>query len=120
VPNDAPYPGFELVTYDNESFTYGTLWNIGKDSGMTRIGKGIVYGQLWRSTNNNSIEELIDFIDQRTGTLEKAIVTVEVKIQQYEIQTKIDAVTFFLTKIQKEYNIIDDGYWLIQREYKNA
>lgn len=116
IPADKPYPGFELITYDNESYTYGTLWNIGKDAGYSRIGKGFVYGQLWRIIDYGKLEELVEFTGTKQGTTEQIIVPVAIQIKHYQIDTKINAITFCLTQIQKSYNIISDGCWMIQRE----
>jgi gamma-glutamylcyclotransferase (GGCT)/AIG2-like uncharacterized protein YtfP len=113
LPGDAPVPGFEVFTYERESYTYGTLWDIGVDAGYTRIGKGVVYGQLWKITDNSKIEELYHFTGIKSGLMEEVIVPVEINID--EIKTKIEALTFSLTSINKNYNIIDDGYWLIKR-----
>jgi len=110
---DAPPNGFELITYDNESYTPGTLWDIGVDAGMTRIGKGLVYGQLWKNIDSFGYNLLKDFVGINTGLNEEVIVPVTIDVDN--IKTTISAVTFSLTRIHDSYKIIEDGNWMIKR-----
>ena len=114
LPNDAPIPGFELVTYERESYVPGTLWDTGRDAGFTRIGNGIVYGQLWRITDPIKLDDLFLFTGVKSGILETIIIPIEVNVDNHK--SEIEALTFSLTQIKKEYTIIQDGYWSIKRE----
>jgi len=116
LPGDAPFPGFDLITFDRESYTFGTLWDIGLDAGYTKIGLGVVYGQLWKATEKTALEELREIIGVTSGLTEEVEVPVTVELDNE--RTEIKALTFSLTKIQKHYMIIDDGYWIIKRSNK--
>ena len=52
---DSPFPGFELLTWDHETFVDGTLWDIGDDAGYTPIGITKVYGQIWLAQDVNQV-----------------------------------------------------------------
>ena len=113
---DAPIPGFELLTWDNESSIFGTLWDIGIDAGVTKIGKGLVYGQLWLAEDTNKIETLEEYMGVKSGLREPSPVDVQIQTKDGEIQEVIKAITFHLTKIRDYYKIVEDGKWQIKRQ----
>jgi len=110
---DAPPIGFELITYENESSTPGTLWDIGVDAGMTRIGNGNVQGQLWKSYDSTALSDLRDMYGVYSGLNEEYVVPVTIDVDH--IKTTVFALTFILTRIQNSYKIVKDGNWLIKR-----
>ena len=59
---DSPFPGFDVLTWEHQSFIDGTLWDIGNDAGYTPIGITKVHGQIWTTDNTNQIDELEYFI----------------------------------------------------------
>jgi len=111
---DNPFPGFDLLTWENESYIDGTLWDIGYDAGYTPIGISKVYGQIWIAQDLNKIEELEFFLGAKSG-LTEPIVT-ECHINCNEFIGKLDTVVYRLKYIDNKYNIIHDGKWLIKRE----
>ena len=111
LPYDTPLPGFNLLTYDNESWTYGTLWDCGVDSGLTVIGNGEVYGQLWVAENLSMVKELEYLYGVHKGITKPTKVPVNI---QFEPEV-VKATTFTLEKIIPSYTIVQDGKWLIKR-----
>lgn len=114
ILQDQPYYGFSRLTWDTESWTYGTLWDIGVDAGYTKIGKGQVYGQLWTTEDHSKIRELESIFGVEKGLMEPTEVEVIVQPEPL-LKEKIKAVTFQLTSILNEYKIVNDGKWLIKR-----
>jgi len=110
---DQPFPGFELLTWEHESYTNGTLWDIGPDAGYTPIGITKVYGQLWLAHDVQQISELEYFLGAKSGLTEP--VTTQIYVQDPHFVEKIDAVVYRLCEIKSIYNIIPDGKWLIKR-----
>lgn len=110
---DAPFPGFTNLTWDHESYTFGTLFDIGKDAGFSKIGLSKVYGQLWVAKDTTKIKELEDFL----GVPRLNYPTdVEVTVQINELESsKLKVTTFALEKIVPSYQIVEDGKWLIKR-----
>lgn len=115
INGDAPIPGFELLTWDHESSVPGTLWDLGHDAGLTKIGKGVVYGQLWVAENTEKIRLLEEYMGVYSGLTEPNQVDVKVTTPDGEIQEIIKAVTFHLTNIKNSYKIVEDGKWQIKR-----
>ena len=111
---DQPVSGFEILSWDNQSWTNGTLWDIGVDAGYTRIGKGSVYGQIWLTRDVNKIPDLEDMLGVYRGLREPVEVDVSLEIEPSVIE-HIKAITFQLKTISNEYKIVNDGKWLIKR-----
>lgn len=109
-PNDGPFPGFKLVTYENESWTMGTLIDIGVDAGFTNLGHHRVYGQLWRAEDPNRLYEFEDIIGIRSGFNELIKIPVEV-----ESEGIIDALTYRIKNLPKPFEIIPSGRWSIKK-----
>lgn len=118
LPGDSPFPGFELLTFDNESWTFGTLWNLGWDAGYSYLGKHQVKGQVWYVQNKDSISELEKYAGVKSGLMEP--INVEVKIEALDgtIQDTVQAVTFRLKELKPEYKIVDSGFWWINPQQK--
>jgi hypothetical protein len=110
---DEPFPGFELLTWEHESFTNGTLWDIGFDAGYTPIGICKVHGQVWLSHDTQQISELEYFLGVDSGLTEplktKIFIQDEIGLEQ------IDATVYKLREIKSAYNIVYDGKWMIKR-----
>ncbi len=111
--SDMPFPGFELLTWEDHTRAFGTLWDLGVDAGYTPIGKSFVNGQLWLAHDLNQINELEYFLGAHSGLTEPH--KVEVIIQKDDINEKVTATVYKLTKISTQYKIVSDGYWLIKR-----
>lgn len=110
---DQPFPGFELLTWEHESYADGTLWDIGPDAGYTQIGVSKVYGQLWLAHDLQQIKELEYFIGAKTGLTEP--IPAKITVQDEHFVEKIDAIIYRLREIKNIYNIIPDGKWIIKR-----
>lgn len=110
VLHDSPVPGFELLSWDHESWTEGTLLDIGGDAGFTPIGHHRVYGQIWIA---HSFEH-VDFIEQAFGCSSGISSPEKIKVK-VEPDSIIEAITYRLTKIPSDSKIIEDGKWLIKR-----
>lgn len=111
---DEPFPGFELLTWEHQSYAYGTLWDIGVDAGYTPIGLAQVQGQLWLAHDIQRIEELEYFIGAKSGLTEKSFA--KIHIQADGIFENLDATVYKLAQIKPIYNIVPDGKWMIKRE----
>lgn len=112
--DDKPFPGFELLTWEDHSRVFGTLWDMGADAGFTPIGKSYVAGQLWIAHDLNQIDELEYFLGAKSGLTEPC--KVKVIVEDKEIKEEVDATVYRLKKIDTIYKIVDDGYWLIKRQ----
>jgi hypothetical protein len=112
---DQPYPGFELLSWETHSWTPGTLWDLGLDAGFTRLGNGVVYGQIWVAKDLSKIDELEDVLGVYRGLREPVQVEVSLQVDPPLIE-HIKATTFQLSKISSEYTIVNDGKWLIKRD----
>jgi gamma-glutamylcyclotransferase (GGCT)/AIG2-like uncharacterized protein YtfP len=110
---DQPFPGFELLTWEHESYTNGTLWDIGFDAGYTPIGISKVHGQLWLAHDLNQISELEYFLGVDSGLTEP--LTTKIFIQDEFGLDRIDATVYKLKQIKTAYNIVYDGKWMIKR-----
>ena len=108
ILGDGPLPGFELISWD--SWTIGTLWNIGEDAGYTRIGKDKVYGQLWKVEDYKELPFLEQCCGLESGRNEIIEVDLVVPIDDL-INDNISASTFALKNISNDYTIISDGKW---------
>lgn len=110
---DEPFPGFELLTWEHESFVDGTLWDIGNDAGYTPIGITKVHGQLWLAQDTQQISELEYFLGVQSGLTEP--MSTKVFIQTHDVAERIDAVIYRLRNINTNYLIVHDGKWMIKR-----
>ena len=110
---DQPFPGFELLTWEHESYTEGTLWDIGFDAGYTPIGISKVHGQVWLSRDHQQISELEYFLGVHSGLTEP--MKTKIYIQDNFGNEKITATIYKLREIKSIYSIVYDGKWLIKR-----
>lgn len=110
---DEPFPGFELLTWEHESYTNGTLWDIGFDAGYTPIGISKVHGQIWLSHETQQISELEYFLGVHSGLTEP--IKTKIFVQDVFGLDTIDATVYKLREIRSAYNIVHDGKWTIKR-----
>jgi hypothetical protein len=110
---DQPFPGFELLTWEHESFVDGTLWDIGNDAGYTPIGITKVHGQLWLAQDTQQISELEYFLGVQSGLTEP--MNTKAYIQTHDVAEKVDVVIYRLKNIDTNYLIVHDGKWMIKR-----
>ena len=110
---DQPFPGFELLTWEHESFVDGTLWDIGVDAGYTPIGITKVYGQLWIAQDMQQITELEYFLGVGSGLTEP--MNTKAYIQTHDVVDSINTVIYRLRNIDTNYLIVHDGKWMIKR-----
>lgn len=110
---DQPFPGFDLLTWEHESYVHGTLWDIGVDAGYTEIGIDNVYGQIWITEHNDAFNDVAFFFGYPKLTYTKKM---KVVITEDGLTEKIDAFVFPLKKIEPHFNRIVDGKWLLKRE----
>jgi hypothetical protein len=115
ILQDSPYPGFSLLTWDRESWTHGTLWDLGDDAGFTRIGNSDVKGQLWICKDSHKEKDIYKFFGVDLGISEPIDIEVKIKTHDDIVEEAITAKTFALTKIEENYRIINDGFWAIKR-----
>ena len=115
-PNDTPIPGFNLVAWDTEAWTYGTLLDLGDDASFTPIGHTKVSGQLWYADNTKAIKELEYFAGVKSGFVREIEVPVIVECNEDLIKEEISAITFALNEINStKYEIVDNGKWYIKK-----
>lgn len=111
ILQDAPPLGFELLAWENDCHTPGTLWDIGVDAGLTSIGLGEVYGQIWKSLSYSNERDLEDLF-KRDGLFQPT----EIKVLIEDIPPiLVEAKTFQLKTIVADYAIVHDGKWTIKR-----
>lgn len=110
---DEPFPGFELLTWDHESYTNGTLWDIGFDAGYTPIGVTKVHGQVWLAHDSQQISELEYFLGAYSGLTEP--LKTDIFVQTDFGVEKINGTVYKLKEIKSVYNIVYDGKWSIKR-----
>lgn len=108
INTGAPIPGFRVLSWD--SWTYGTLWDIGEDAAYTSIGNGKVFGQLWIPENYSNLHMLESFCRVDEGLTEAVEIKVAVPVDQLEVE-EIPAVTYALSKVDLKYKIVQDGKW---------
>ena len=111
--SDKPFPGFELITWEHQSKTPGTLWDMGIDAGFTLIGRGMVSGQLWFAHNIDKIRELDYFMGVDSGLTEP--VKTKVSVDDGDLVVNLEAIVYRLKEIKSIYNIVGDGKWLLKR-----
>jgi hypothetical protein len=108
--SDASIPGFRVLTWNAE--VDGTLWDIGNDSGYTRLGISKVQGQLWIPDNYNNYSDLKSFCRVDEGITEITKVKAKFKIEPDDIiAEEIEVLTFALISIKPQYEIIRNGVW---------
>jgi gamma-glutamylcyclotransferase (GGCT)/AIG2-like uncharacterized protein YtfP len=111
---DAPFPGFEILTWEHESFLHGTLWDLGVDAGYTEIGLNNVYGQIWITEYPNQLLELNEFLGYPNITSPKRK-KVTIHSSADMINEELDCIVYTLNTIKSEYKIIKDGKWQLKR-----
>lgn len=108
--SDAPIPGFRVLSWNAE--VNGTLWDIGNDAGMSKIGLNKVKGQLWIPDNYDNYSTLKLFCRVDEGLTEPFKTKATFKLDPMDLITEeIDVLTFTLTKIDPQYKIIHTGVW---------
>jgi len=111
---DQPFPGFELLTWEHESYIHGTLWDIGLDAGYTEIGIDNVYGQIWLTDSIDPLQELLYFLGYPNRTYRKKMRAI-INDDNNLIKEQIDATVYILKEIRPEYKRINDGKWFLKR-----
>lgn len=110
---DRPFPGFELLTWEHESFVDGTLWDLGHDAGYTPIGLTKIYGQIWITEDSQKMSDLEYFLGVPSGLTEPMLT--KAYIITHDVGEKIDTVIYRLREIKSIYKIVPDGKWIIKR-----
>jgi gamma-glutamylcyclotransferase (GGCT)/AIG2-like uncharacterized protein YtfP len=117
ILGDQPYPGFDVLTYENQSFVRGSLYHLGSDAGFTCSGHTKVWGQIWISDTDDSFRELQEFVYPEGNirpVLTKA--TILEKNEQGKVENiEVPVVVFTMTKVPMSAPRIDSGDWDIQR-----
>jgi len=113
LPYDRPIPGCSLLTYEHESYSTGSLYDLGKDAGFFREPQKLVRGQLWTIDSEKILDDLSLFFGESSGLTKKCYHTIEISIDN--VISKVSAMTFELTKIPKTAKIINDSNWTIKR-----
>lgn len=114
VLQDQPLPGFEVLVWENEAWTLGTLLDIGVDAGFTPIGHTKVHGQLWLAKDIYQTKQLETLAGVESGLTK--IIKIPVVIQNNILKEEIEALTFKLTNISDYHRIVNDGKWTIKRD----
>lgn len=102
-----------MLTWEDHTKAFGTLWDMGADAGFTTIGKSFVSGQLWIANDLNQIDELEYFLGAKSGLTEPC--KIKVHVETPDVKEEVEAIVYKLKKIDTIYKIVDDGYWLIKR-----
>ena len=104
----ATIPGFRVLSWN--SWTYGTLWDIGQDAAYTVVGNGKVFGQLWIPEDYSNLHMLESFCRVDEGLTEPVEIDVAVPVGGVEVE-KLSAITYALSEVNTAYKIIQDGKW---------
>jgi len=116
LPDDSTIPGFNLIAWDSEAWTYGTLLDIGSDAAFSPIGHTKVRGQLWYAEKVDAIEELEYFAGVKSGFVSKIEVPVIVECKDDFIKEELKAITFAINEIKDtKYEIVNNGNWYIKK-----
>lgn len=115
ILHDSAYPGFELLTWDKESWTQGTLWDIGHDAGYSVIGNANVCGQLWICRDNSKESDVAKLFGVEIGISRPIEVKVKIKPNGDTQEDEVSAKTFALNNIEDSYIMIKNGFWTIKR-----
>jgi len=110
---DQPFPGFELLTWEHETFVDGTLWDLGVDAGYTPIGITQIYGQIWLAHDSNQISEFEYFVGAKSGLTEPMRTKCYVLCDGFVDQLSV--IIYRLREIKTIYNVVPDGRWIIKR-----
>lgn len=115
ILQDQPFPGFSVLSWDNQCYTKGTLLDIGLDATFIPNGDYRVYGQLWTVDDTNKASEFEYFLGIREGL--KKLIEVPVNIECEEEKFGIyKAATFTSNKlILSDFKVVKDGKWMIKR-----
>lgn len=110
---DQPFPGFELLTWEHESFVDGTLWDIGFDAGYTPIGITQIQGQVWLAQDIQQVSEFEYFTGAKSGLTEP--MTTKCYVLSDGFVDELSVIIYRLREIKSIYNIVHDGKWIIKR-----
>jgi hypothetical protein len=111
---DAPFPGFELLTWDHESAVKGTLWDIGFDAGYTPIGIQEISGQIWLCETWDRIRELENYLGVNSGLTEAMMTKANIRTPDV-FASELDVSIYRIKEIKSKYQIVHDGKWNIKR-----
>lgn len=67
---DRPFPGFEIVTWDNQSFITGSLVDTEIGEAYIEYGNELIRGQIWKTEDLVAGRKLEDAIGLASGLLE--------------------------------------------------
>lgn len=113
ILQDKPLPGFNLLSWDNETSVEGSLWELDcGDAAYSKIITTSVRGQLWKleDPDPDNISFLEDCVGVSKGICAPLEVNVTVTINELEKQ-QLRAITFALNRIIPNYKLIKDGRW---------
>lgn len=111
ILGDAPMPGFELLSWDVDSYTDGTLWELPfNDAGFTKIGIDKVHGQVWKLVDPKEEPFLRECFGVYKGLMSPVEIPVTIEIDKADIET-LPAITFALNEIKPSYKLVRDGRW---------
>lgn len=115
ILQDQPFPGLSVLTWETQSYTKGTLLDIGVDSVFIPNGNYKVFGQLWTVEDLNKISEFEDFLGIHDGL--KKIIEIPVTIEyDKERLGQYKAITYTSNKlILSNFKVVEDGKWMIKR-----
>lgn len=105
---EAPIPGFRVLAWD--SWTIGTLLDLGEDAGFIKLGHHKVHGQLWLADDLTHLDLLEGFCGVDNGITVPDKIPVTVPINELE-KEELTANTFVMAGLKRSYNIIRDGKW---------
>lgn len=109
---DGPVPGCELLTYENESYTKGSLWDIGPDAAFYD-GAFTVRGQLWKIHTSEALGHLSLLLGEHSGLTQRKVLPVTIDVD--DVKVNIDAIVFRLTQVSKSYKLVETETWQIKR-----
>jgi hypothetical protein len=112
---DQPVPGFDLLTWDHQSYVFGTLWDIDGDAGISEVGIDRVYGQVWTYDHGDQLKVLYEYFGAPKISY-PVVRKVYIEDKDDLINEKISATIFLLSKILPQYTMIRDGRWSLKRE----
>ena len=114
ILNDIPIPGFELLLWEHEVHTIGTLIDMGFDAGFTPVGNRKVSGQIWVLKDLKAENILESCVGAKSGITEPIEIDVQVNSNSGVVE-KIKAKTYRIKEFKAIYKVCEFDTWWIRK-----
>lgn len=97
ILNDEPFPGFEILTWDNQSYIVGSLKETEIGDAYIEHGNELIPGQIWHTDDIIAGRKLEDAVGLATGILE--LIRVDATILIDDSPESVNTLTFALKSL---------------------